>query len=106
MHREVVDGLLVGPEGLKEDKGIGVVDTDRSIGVGGDEISRNGEIGRGEEGEGGYGSRVVVEGTDGGGCGEVVELDGVVVAARGSGGAGGGDGGDGGEVGRVGEKRG
>lgn len=98
MHREVVDGLLVGPEGLEEHKGIGVIDTDRSIGRGGDEVSRKGETGRGEEGERGYGGRVVVEGADGRGGGEVVELDGVIVAARGCYGAGGGDCGDGGEV--------
>lgn len=49
---------------------------------------------------------MVVEGAKVGGRGEVVEVDGVVGAARGSDVAACGDGGDGGLVGLVGEKRG
>ena len=49
---------------------------------------------------------MLMEGTEGGGGGEVVEVDGVVFAAGSDDGAGDGDGFDGGEVGRVGEKRG
>lgn len=46
-----------------------------------------------------------VEGAEGGGGGEVIKLDGVVLAAGGHDGAGDGDGLDGGEMGRVRKKR-
>ena len=58
------DGLLVGTKGLEDDKRVGVEYGDRAIdnGGGGDEIVWEGELGRGEEGEGGDGRGVVIEG--------------------------------------------
>lgn len=61
MYGQVVDGLLVGPEGLEEDERVGIVDTHRPISGCGDEVARKGEMRRREEGEGGDGSRVIVE---------------------------------------------
>lgn len=105
MQRQVVDGLPVRLEALEEDERVGLVDTERPVGVGGDEVEWEGEIGRGEEGEGGDGGGVVAEGANGGGVRQVVELDGVIGATGGRGRAGGGDAGDCGEVGWVGEER-
>lgn len=87
MDRKVVDPLLVNPNSLEENKRVGVVDADEAIGVGGDEVSREGEVRRCVEGEGRNGGGVVGEGAEGRGRGEIVDVDGVVGAAGGCGGA-------------------
>lgn len=61
MHREIVDSLTVGTKRLEEDKRVGVEDGDGAVSGGGDEVAREGEVGRGEEGEGGDGGGVVVK---------------------------------------------
>lgn len=61
VHREIVDSLPVGAKRLEEDKRIGVKDGHGAVGGGGDEIAREGEMGRGEEGEGGDGGGVVMK---------------------------------------------
>lgn len=107
MEGEVIDGgIAVDGERREVDKAVGVEDGEVAAGVGGDEVAGEGEVGRGVEGEGGNGGRVGVEGAEGGGGGEVIKLDGVVLAAGGNDGAGDGDGFDGGEVGRIRKQRG
>lgn len=59
---------------------------------------------RGVEAEGGDRSRMVVEGAEGRGRRQVVEVDGVIAGAGGRDGASGGDRGDWGEVGGVAEE--
>lgn len=105
VQSEIVDSLLVRRESLEVNEGIGIVDTNRAVGGGGDEVAGEVEIGRGVEGEGGDGGGVVMERTEGGGGGEVVEVDSVVGAAGCNDGAGDGDGFDEREVGGIGEER-
>lgn len=91
MHREVIHSLLMSMNGLEVYERVGVVDANGAVVGGGDEVAGEGEGRRSEEGEGGDGGGVVVEGADFGGGGEVVDFDGVVGAAGGRGGAGNGD---------------
>lgn len=61
MHREIVDSLPVGTKRLEEDKRVGVEYGDGAVGGGGDEVAREGEVGRGVEGEASDGGGVVVK---------------------------------------------
>lgn len=105
MHREAIDpALLVNLNRRQVHEGIGVEDAHRAVRRGGEEVAREREVGRGVEAEGGDRSGMVVEGAEGGGRRQVVEVDGVVAGAGGRDGAGGGDGRDRGEVGGVAEE--
>lgn len=86
-------------------EGVGVVDANGAVGGGGDEIAREVEIRRSVKRKGGDGGGVIVEGTEGRGSGEVVEMDSVVGAAGGNDGTGNGDGFDLREMGGIRESR-
>lgn len=67
MEGEVIDGVAVDGERLKVDKAVSVEDGEGAVSVSGDEVSGEGEVGRGVEGEGGDGGGVLLEGAEGGG---------------------------------------
>lgn len=52
MNSQIIDTLFMGPKGLEKNKGFGVEDGDGAISGGGEEVAREGEVGRGIEGEG------------------------------------------------------
>lgn len=106
MKCEIVDGFPVDRYGLKVNESIGVEYGDGAIGIGGDEVAREGKVRRSIKGKSGDSSGVLVEGTKRGGGGEVVEMDCVIGTAGSYNRTGDGDGFDEGEVGRIGEKRG
>lgn len=54
----------MGFDTFQVDKRVGVVDADEAVVGGGDEVAWEGEVGWGEEGEGGDGGGVVGEGGD------------------------------------------
>lgn len=103
---EVVDPLPVDLHRSEEHERIGIVDADEAVFVAGDEVAREREVLRGEERERRDGGAMVEKRAEGGGGGEVVEVDGVVGAAGGRGVPAGSDAGNGGGVGGVGEERG
>ena len=81
MHGHRIDRFFVNFDGFEQHEGVGVVDGDGAIGVGREEVPREGGEGRrGVEGDGCDGGGVV-EGSYLGRGGEVVDFDAVVVAA-------------------------
>lgn len=64
MHGEVVNPLPVNLNRLEKNKRVNIIDVDVAIRVGGDEVSREGEVLRSEEGERGNGGGVVIEGAE------------------------------------------
>ncbi|KAJ1384491.1 hAMP domain protein [Sesbania bispinosa] len=74
MENRVIDTFAVDGEGLEVDEAIDVEDAEVAISVGGDEVARVREVGRGVEGEGVDGGGVLVKEAEGGGSREVIEV--------------------------------
>ena len=81
VHREALDGLVAreGAERGEQREAVGVVEEERAVVAGGQEVPRHGATG--VEGERGDGGRGVQQRAEVRGGGEVVEADGVVRAA-------------------------